>query len=95
MPAKKVTPTSGNDSSPKLHWPPSKRIHECGLPRQDPNGQSAADDLAIRHEIRVDAGDGLHPAGMHPKTRHHFVHDEGRSGLFGNAAHFAQKIEGT
>jgi len=47
VPAKKVTPTSGQESSPNCHMPAVKGIHELSFAREDADRHTASDDLPV------------------------------------------------
>ena len=56
-------------------------VHDLGAAAVGPDGQAAADDLAERRQVGLDAQPLLRPAIGHAEAGHHFVADQQRAVL--------------
>ena len=65
-------------------------VHDLGLAPERTDGKAAADHLAERGQVGVDAVCGLGAASVDSKTRHHLVKDEHAPRVYGD---FAQCLE--
>ena len=69
-----------------------ERVHVFRAPRDRADGQAAADDLAIRRDVRADAEVRLCARGMAAEAGDHFVEDQGDALLGGQCAQGVEKF---
>ena len=67
-------------------------IHVFFFTSENPNGHSAADDLAVGGHVCLDSEVGLSTAGRAAETGHDFVKYQGRAGLCGDGPHFMHEF---
>ena len=61
-------------------------VHDFHAPAERPDRQTAADDFAKARQVRSDAKPLLRATGRETKARHHFIENQQRAMLAGDAA---------
>ena len=94
VPAKKVTPTSGNEASPKLPVAAVEGVHVLALPGQHADGHAASQHFAVGGQVRTNSKQRLAAARMDAEAGDDFVEDQRGAGIFGDRANFVQERDG-
>ena len=91
-PRKKVMPISGNECIAVTPIAAVQRVEIHRLAANRTNRDAAADDLAIRRDVGLDAKERLAAARMRAKSSDDFVEHQRSFRFLGDAPHLAQKI---
>src|SRR5205085_5052317 len=84
----------GEGIVPELPHAPIEGVHKSALARENTDGHSAGDDLAVGGQIGTDAEHRLAATLVDTKAGDDLVKNESRSGSIGDIAEFLQELDG-